>query len=184
MRIALIGVGRLGREIQALAPERDAVVVATFGRNARVSADALRSSGANIAIDVSVAEAVAGNVESSLAAGLPMVVGVTGWQDGIEAVVRRVTAVGGGILIAPNFSIGAVLFSVAVADAARRFSKAVGFDAALIESHHALKRDAPSGTARQLAAVAIRARGADVPVTSVRVGPGHTRSSSTRRSNR
>ncbi len=177
MRIALFGVGRLGREIIALAAERDATVVATFGRSDPASSADLLACAADVAIDVSVAEAVGHNAAMCLAAHLPVVIGVTGWDDGHDALVRRVGEMKGGALIAPNFSVGATLFADAVADAARRFARSLGFDAAIVETHHVLKRDAPSGTARSLAALALRVRGAAVPVTSVRVGqvPGtHT----------
>ncbi len=177
LNIALFGVGRLGREIVALAPDRDARVVATFGRERVATADALKEAGAAVAIDVSVAEAVAGNAATCLAAGIPFVIGVTGWQNGVAALEQMVRGAGGAVLIAPNFSVGATLFSDAVADAARRFSTALGFDAAIVETHHALKKDAPSGTARSLADAVLHSRGTSVPVSSVRVGhvPGvHT----------
>lgn len=177
LRIALFGVGRLGREIVALAPDRDAEIVATFGREVPASEAAVRAAGADVAIDVSVAEAVAGNSALCLAASLPMVIGVTGWHDGEAELRRAALATGRGVLVAPNFSVGATLFSVAVADAARRFSAALGFDAHLVETHHTMKKDAPSGTARRLAEVAVASRGTAVPVTSIRVGhvPGvHT----------
>lgn len=177
LRIAVFGVGRLGREIVALAPDRDATVVGTFGRTTPVTREALQSLQADVAIDVSVAEAVEANVEACVAVQLPIVVGVTGWHEATDRVVRFVTDGAGAMLTAPNFSVGAVLFSVAVADAARRFSKSLGFDAAIVETHHAMKKDAPSGTARALADAARQSRGSDVPITSVRVGhvPGvHT----------
>lgn len=177
LRIVVIGVGRLGREIVALAPDRDAGVVATFGRAAPVTLDALQALRADVAIDVSVAEAVEANVAMCTAARLPVVVGVTGWHEAVERVLRNVVDGGGAMLRAPNFSVGAVLFSVVVADAARRFSKVLGFDAAIVETHHAMKKDAPSGTARSLGEAARATRGSEVPITSVRVGhaPGvHT----------
>ena len=177
LRIAVAGVGRLGREIVALAPARDVEVVAIFGRDDALSASALQSCGAEVVIDVSVAEAVEANVDACVTAGIPVVVGVTGWHDTAPRILDRVRERHGGMLIAPNFSVGAALFTAAVADAARRFSSTLGFDAALVETHHAMKRDAPSGTARSLAAAARASRGTDVPVTSVRVGhvPGiHT----------
>jgi len=177
LRIALFGVGRLGREIVALAPDRDAIVVATFGRNIPATSHALKEAAASIAIDVSVADAVVTNTRICLEAGLPIVIGVTGWYETRPTVMAAVEAARGGVLIAPNFSVGASLFSGAVADAARRFSASLGFDAAIVETHHAMKKDAPSGTARSLADAALHSRGSAVPVTSVRVGhvPGvHT----------
>ena len=177
LRVALFGVGRLGREIVALAPDRDAVVVATFGRDIPATSHALKEAAADVAIDVSVAEAVIANTRACLRAGLPIVIGVTGWHETMPAVMAAVGTARGGVLIAPNFSVGATLFSVAVADAARRFSASLGFDAAIVETHHAMKKDAPSGTARSLADIVLHSRGTAVPVTSVRVGhvPGvHT----------
>ena len=170
LRIALFGVGRLGREIVALAPERDALVVASFGRATPATPGSLRAAAADVAIDVSVAEGVVRNAQLCLDAGLPLVIGVTGWHDQQSAVIAAAAAARCGLLLAPNFSVGATLFSVAVADAARRFSAALGFDAAIVETHHAMKKDAPSGTARSLAEVVQSGRGAAVPVSSVRVG--------------
>ena len=177
LRIVLFGVGRLGREIVALAPDRDAQIVATFGRGTPATAESVRAAAADVAIDVSVAEVVVANAQLCFDAGLPVVIGVTGWHDRMLEVIGAAETCAGGLLIAPNFSVGATIFSVAVADAARRFSATLGFDAAIVETHHAMKKDAPSGTARNLAEVAQRSRGSDVPVTSVRVGhvPGvHT----------
>jgi 4-hydroxy-tetrahydrodipicolinate reductase len=177
LRIALFGAGRLGREIIALAPERHATIVATFGRDSAPTFAELAALHADVAIDVSVADAVAANVDCCLRASLPVVVGVTGWQHAEPAVRAAVAAAGGSVLVAPNFSVGATLFSQVVADASRRFSAALGFDAHIVETHHAQKKDAPSGTARRLAELARSARGSDVPVSSVRVGhvPGeHT----------
>jgi 4-hydroxy-tetrahydrodipicolinate reductase len=170
LRVAVFGLGRLGREIVALAPDRDASIVGTFGRSNAASPDALRDCKADVAIDVSVAEAVEKNADSCRAAGVPLVIGVTGWERDADRILRTAAESRASMLIAANFSIGATLFSVLVSDAARRFSASLGFDAALVETHHAMKKDAPSGTARSLAGVALRSRGTEVPVTSVRVG--------------
>ena len=177
LRIVLFGVGRLGREIVALAPERDAVVAISAGRGTVVTPDSLRAAAIDVAIDVSVAEAVESNVAVCVAARIPLVIGVTGWDGVTDRVLQAVRDGSGGVLVAPNFSIGATLFSLAVADAARRFSLSLGFDAAIVETHHAKKKDAPSGTARSLKLSAEATRGSEIPVTSVRVGhvPGvHT----------
>ncbi len=177
VRIALFGAGRLGREILALAPDRGADVVATFGRANPASEAALRECRADVAIDVSVAEAVSGNAMLCVSVGIPAVIGVTGWDADVPGLQQAVAAANAGVLMAPNFSIGATLFSMAVADAARRFSAALGFDAHIVETHHAMKKDAPSGTSRRLAQLSRDSRGSEVPVTSVRVGhvPGvHT----------
>ncbi len=177
LRLAVIGNGRLGREILDLAPQRDATVEGNFWSTHPVAEAGLRIARVDVVIDVSVAEAVPHNVDACLGAGIPLVIGVTGWQDVEADVLRRVRERSGTVLVAPNFSVGATLFAMAVADAARRFSTSLGFDAAIVETHHARKQDAPSGTARMLAGRAADVRGTPVPVSSVRVGhvPGvHT----------
>jgi 4-hydroxy-tetrahydrodipicolinate reductase len=177
LRLAVFGAGRLGREILALAADRGVDIVRSYARETPVSADALAESGVDVAIDVSVADAVRTNVDACLAAGVPCVIGTTGWHEHEESLRQHVATAAGGVLVAPNFSIGAVLFSHAVASAAERFSRALGFDAHIVETHHAMKADAPSGTARRLEHLAANARGTAIPVTSVRVGhvPGtHT----------
>ncbi|MCU0619113.1 MAG: hypothetical protein MUF40_04315 [Gemmatimonadaceae bacterium] len=167
-RLVLIGPGRLGREIVALAAQRDCEVVRVLGRDDAVTPEAL--AGADVAIDTSLAEAVPAHLRAALAARVPLVIGATGWQAH-ESELRALAAdAGGAVLAAPNFSIGVALFATLVRDAAARLVPRVGFDAHLVETHHSAKRDAPSGTAIHLARIAAEARGAELPVTSVRVG--------------
>jgi 4-hydroxy-tetrahydrodipicolinate reductase len=167
-RLVLIGPGRLGREIVALAAQRDCEVVRVLGRDDAVTPEAL--AGADVAIDTSLAEAVPAHLRAALAARVPLVIGATGWQAH-ESELRALAAdAGGAVLAAPNFSIGVALFATLVRDAAARLVPRVGFDAHLVETHHTAKRDAPSGTAIHLARIAAEARGAELPVTSVRVG--------------
>jgi 4-hydroxy-tetrahydrodipicolinate reductase len=167
-RLVLIGPGRLGREIVALAAQRECEVVRVLGRDDAVSPEAL--AGADVAIDTSLAEAVPAHLRAALAARVPLVIGATGWQAHEADLRALATDAGGTVLAAPNFSIGVALFATLVRDAAARLVPRVGFDAHLIETHHTAKRDAPSGTAIHLARIATDARGAELPVTSVRVG--------------
>jgi 4-hydroxy-tetrahydrodipicolinate reductase len=85
----------------------------------------------------------------------------------LESVVK---ATGTAALWSPNFSLGVQLFMAFVEDAARRLRAAPLFDAHLIETHHAAKLDAPSGTALALGERLTAGLGASVPITSVRVG--------------
>ena len=118
--------------------------------------------------------------------GCPIVVGTTGWNAERPAVERFVREVGGALLAAPNFSLGVAAFMLTVEAAAGAMRLAPGFDVHLIETHHAQKQDAPSGTAIALAQVAAAKLGHDVPITSVRTGsvPGTTNSYSTPSSSR
>jgi 4-hydroxy-tetrahydrodipicolinate reductase len=115
---------------------------------------------ADAMVDFTAPDAVVANVRRAIAAGVPCVVGTTGWDT--SAVDAEAREAGVAVFVAPNFTIGAVLMM--------RFAKeaAAHMDAAeVIELHHATKLDAPSGTAKATAA----ALGGDVPIHSVRL-PG------------
>lgn len=171
-RLAVLGDGRMGTLIAGLAPEMGFEVVAHLGPEAtRGGLTRATVAGADVAIEFTVPSAAAALVRGCADLGLPVVSGTTGWDDERAAVEAQVRERGGALLWAPNFALGVHLFAKVVAEAARRFGHAAaGFDAHLVETHHAQKLDAPSGTARSLAQVAGRARGREVPVTSVRTG--------------
>jgi 4-hydroxy-tetrahydrodipicolinate reductase len=166
--LALIGMGKMGRALAQLAPERGFRVVAELGRDRPVTRATL--DGAAVAIEFTTPSAAPANVRACAAAGCPVVVGTTGWYDQLPAVRADVARAKGAMLAAPNFSLGVALFERVVAEAARLFASVPGFDAHLIETHHAAKKDAPSGTAASLARVATSASGRPMPITSVRTG--------------
>jgi 4-hydroxy-tetrahydrodipicolinate reductase len=170
--LALIGMGRMGRALAALAPERGFQVVATLDASdpgyAGITTEALR--GASVAIEFTEPSAAAANVRACLAARCPVVVGTTGWYDQLPALAAETERVGGALLTAPNFSVGVAVFDRIVAEAARLFARLDGFEAHLVETHHSAKRDAPSGTAAALARTAEGSLGHTVPIKSVRVG--------------
>lgn len=167
-RLALIGLGRMGRTVEQLAPERGFTVVARIAKGTPIDRTSL--GGADVVIEFTEPAAAVGNVRACVAAGCPVVVGTTGWYDALPAIERDVQSSGGAVLAAPNFSLGVAVFRTLVVEAARRFAAVPGFDAHLIEIHHSAKIDAPSGTAAALAAAAAEARGGAVPITSVRTG--------------
>ena len=166
-RIALIGYGRMGRALRAMAVERGWTVAGVVERD-QGGLSAL--SGADVAIEFTTPSAAIGNIRLALAAGTPIVVGTTGWYGELDEVSKEVDAAGGAMLWAPNFSLGALVLRHVLEDAARRLRDVPDVDAHLIETHHAAKRDAPSGTAITLAAAGEAALGRPIPITSVRVG--------------
>jgi 4-hydroxy-tetrahydrodipicolinate reductase len=115
---------------------------------------------ADVTIDFTAPDAVVANVLASVGAGVPAVVGTSGWE--IDEVDEAARAGGVPVFYAPNFAIGAVLMMRFAAEAARVLE-----GAEIVEFHHATKLDAPSGTAKATAA----AMGGDVPIHSVRL-PG------------
>ncbi len=170
--VALIGMGKMGRALASLAPERGFRVVATLDASEPdyrgVTTEAL--AGAQVAIEFTSPEAAPDNVRACAAAGCPVVVGTTGWYDRLPEVSAEVERRGSAMLTAPNFSVGVAVFDRVVAEAARLFAQLEGFDAHLVETHHAAKKDAPSGTAGALARTAEAALGRAIPVTSIRTG--------------
>ncbi len=116
--------------------------------------------GCDVAVDFTRPDAVAGNVERCLAAGVPAVIGTTGFD--VNEVDRRAREAGVPCFYAPNFALGAVLMMRFAEQASRAFARAE-----IVELHAETKLDAPSGTAKATAA----RMGGDVPIHSVRL-PG------------
>jgi 4-hydroxy-tetrahydrodipicolinate reductase len=169
-RVLVIGDGKMGRAVAQLAAERGCTVVAMYGPVEM--ARGVNAGIADVAIEFTEPRAAAANVRACVAAGLSVVTGTTGWDAELAVVRAEAIANGGTMLQAPNFSIGVALFRRLVESAAR-FTAALppnAFALHLVETHHAAKLDAPSGTARMLARVAGEGLGRELQVTSVRVG--------------
>jgi 4-hydroxy-tetrahydrodipicolinate reductase len=171
-RLAIIGLGKMGRTIEQLASDRGFEVVSRIdprgGDAATVTREALNR--ADVAVEFSTPEASAGNITAAIEAGCPIVVGTTGWYDKRPGIEKLTTENKGALLIAPNFSIGVAAFSEIVRAAARVLKTAPGFDAHLVETHHTAKKDAPSGTAANLQKLAAGELGREIPITSIRTG--------------
>ena len=172
LHVALIGMGKMGRAIAQLAPDRGIDIVARIDASDPSQASVTRESlgGSDVAIEFTTSSAAPANIRACLAAGCPVVVGTTGWYDALPAISADVARANGALLTAPNFSVGVAVFDRVVAEAARLFAALPGFDAHMIETHHNEKKDAPSGTAASLARTAEAAMGRAIPITSVRVG--------------
>jgi 4-hydroxy-tetrahydrodipicolinate reductase len=153
MRVLLVGYGKMGQLVGQLAPQYDCAVAGIVDpmspSHAADAADA-RWDDVDVAIDFTSPDAVMTNVPVLARRGINVVLGTTGWQKH-EAELRKIVAdAGSGIVAAPNFSTGVVLFESLVARAASLFAGQPDFGAWLHEAHHATKKDAPSGTALKL----------------------------------
>ena len=152
--VALIGMGKMGRALASLAPERGFTVVATLDPAQKdyqgVTKDAL--AGAQVAIEFTTPDAAPDNIRACAAAGCPVVVGTTGWYAQRDALSAEVQQRGGAMLSAPNFSVGVAVFDRVVAEAARLFARLEGFDAHLIEL---TPRQAPRHNTDQLRTVTL-----------------------------
>lgn len=151
MRLLLVGHGRIGKLVEALAPEYGAQVAGVV--NGRDSERSLREGNygpIDVAVDFTLADAVPRNFPLLAERGVNVVIGTTGWSAH-EPAMREVAARAGiGVLAAPNFSLGVNLFQLLVEEAARRFASYESYGAWINEIHHSAKKDAPSGTALQL----------------------------------
>lgn len=157
IRVAVLGAaGRMGATVvRAVEGAPDLELAAALDAGDDLSA--VTQAGAQVAVDFTVPAVTEGNVHALVDAGVHVVVGTTGWDDAALARVRDHLAdrPGVGVVVAPNFALGAVLAMAFAARAARWFESAE-----VVELHHPDKVDAPSGTARHTAAGIAAARAA------------------------
>jgi len=154
MKLALLGHGRMGQAAEMAALERGhevTLILDEFSNEggAGITSDAL--GGARVAIDFSVSSAVHDNIRHAADHGVNVVVGTTGWDEEREAIEGLVRETGTGLLSAPNFSIGMLLFTRVVQSAIRLLNQVEDYDVHVSETHHRHKADHPGGTARRLA---------------------------------
>lgn len=181
MNVLLVGHGRMGRMVEALAGEYDCEVAGVIDPMSAAHGggpDAERWAGVDVAIDFSTPSSVMINAPALARRGINLVVGTTGWSADEAALRQTIADSRVGIVAAPNFSTGVVLFEAVIAQAAALFARQQEFGAFVHETHHAAKKDAPSGTAILLKAAMERAGfSRPIDMSSTRVGfvPGtHT----------
>lgn len=155
IKVAVLGAsGRMGSEaVKAVESAEDMELVAALGSSD--SLDRTDGAGADVVVDLTVPAASEENVRYAVEHGMHAVVGTTGWD---EAKLDRLRALlqehpGTGVLIAPNFAIGAVLAGKFAATASKYFESVE-----VVELHHPNKLDAPSGTAAHTAREIAEAR--------------------------
>lgn len=150
MKIALIGHGRMGKEIERIASERNISVHRTFSSENNPEGSGLTKealNGVDVCIDFSTPMAVMSNIEAIAGCGKNIIVGTTGWYDRMRDVKQLVEKRKIGLLYSPNFSLGMNIFSQVLTSALRYIDKFDMYDVAINETHHKGKTDSPSGTA-------------------------------------
>ena len=150
MRVILVGHGRMGRLVGDLASEYGIEVAGVIDPLSPLHGGGPeddRWRGVDVAIDFTFPEAVKTNAPALARQGINLVIGTTGWKADEPAVRLAAADAGVGVVAAPNFSVGVVLFEAIASHAARLFAAQLEFGAFLHEAHHAAKKDAPSGTA-------------------------------------
>jgi 4-hydroxy-tetrahydrodipicolinate reductase len=174
LKIAIIGHGKMGKAVAALATERGHSIHTLVTRLENAGGRALtaeRLAGTDVAIEFTRPDAAVANLERLIGLGVPTVTGTTGWTESLPKLSELVGQHGGALLHAANFSVGVHLFFRAARDLARSFHGRSEFAVSIHEEHHKAKVDPTSGTAlllqRQLWEVE---PGRRFPITSVRAG--------------
>jgi 4-hydroxy-tetrahydrodipicolinate reductase len=152
MRIALIGYGKMGKEIESAAIAAGDTIVQKFDIDR--PADVASLSDADVCIEFSTPETVVGNIQVALKAQKDIVVGTTGWHDRVPELKKQVLH--SGLLYSPNFSVGVNMYYRIVAAAAELIQNAPDYDPYIHELHHRQKADSPSGTALRLAEILLK----------------------------
>lgn len=150
MNIALIGYGKMGHVIERIAQERghNIVLRITTANKNELNADNLKR--VDAAIEFTNPSSAKGNVLRCIEAGVPVVCGSTGWSAE-EEIANAVKKYNTAYLQASNFSIGVNIFFEVNKLLAKLMNEQPGYEVTIEETHHAQKKDAPSGTAITLA---------------------------------
>jgi 4-hydroxy-tetrahydrodipicolinate reductase len=147
MNIALLGYGKMGKEIEQIALQRGHQIVAVLD----VDTKDFKFNNADAAIDFSVPTAAFDNISLALKHKVPVISGTTGWLDRYQEAVNLCQAENGAMIYASNFSLGVNLFFELNTRLAQMMAKFDNYQVAIDETHHTQKKDAPSGTAISLA---------------------------------
>lgn len=146
MKIALLGYGRMGKEIEKIALQRGhEIVVKTSGK------EAYDITKADVAIDFSIPSSAHNNISTCINNNVPVISGTTGWLDKYNDIVDLCNEKKGAFIYASNFSLGVNVFFELNKQLAKMMSTLEQYNVSIEEIHHTKKLDAPSGTAITLA---------------------------------
>ena len=152
MKIALIGYGKMGKEIEKIALRRGHEIVSIIDINNQEEFESEAFKSADVAIEFTNPMVAYTNYMKAFKAGVKLVSGSTGWMAEHGDEVKRLCAEGGKTLFwSSNFSLGVAVFSAVNKYLAKIMDQFPEYDVAMSETHHIHKLDAPSGTAITLA---------------------------------
>ncbi len=151
MKIVLLGYGKMGKEIEAIALERQHEIVLKVDEHNSASVTAKDLQPADVAIEFSTPHTVVGNIYKCFEASLPVVVGTTGWYDKFDAITKDCGDQKQSLFHATNFSLGVNIFFKVNSYLAKIMNNFPGYEISMEEIHHIHKLDKPSGTAISLA---------------------------------
>jgi 4-hydroxy-tetrahydrodipicolinate reductase len=143
----------MGKEVEKQASERGHEIVERFDTPKEWNTEALKK--ADVVIDFSLPDSAIENIYKCFDAGIPIVTGTTGWYDKLGEVSEKCKSSDQTLFYAPNFSVGVNLFFEINQALSKLMNEQEMYEAEISETHHIHKKDAPSGTAKQLANILI-----------------------------
>lgn len=147
MNIALLGYGRMGKSIEAIALKRNHTISLKISDSDSI----FDFSNTDVAIDFSIPSVAVSNIKKALDANIPVISGTTGWLDQYDEILDYCKAKNGTFLYASNFSLGVNIFFEINNRLSQLMANLPEYSTEIEEIHHTKKLDAPSGTAITLA---------------------------------
>src|ERR1700744_3559691 len=151
MKIALLGYGKMGKIIEKIAVSRKHEIVLAIDHDNLHDLTVENLQKADVAIEFSTPSTVLSNIGHCFKAGIPVVVGTTGWYDQIDAVQKQCEEDNGTIIYGSNYSVGVNVFFHVNKVLAKLMNNYPYYEVQVEEIHHTQKLDAPSGTAITIA---------------------------------
>ena len=149
MKIALIGYGKMGKEVENIALEQSHEIIVKADIDSFLADTELFE--ADVAIEFSTPDSAVDNIFKCFNVNVPVVVGTTGWMDRLEEVKQQCLEHNQSLFYASNFSVGVNIFFEINKKLAEIMNGQISYDMEIDETHHKEKVDAPSGTAITLA---------------------------------
>ena len=184
MKIALIGYGKMGKAIEAIAIQKGHDIVVKIDLDNAADFNKENLAKAEVAIEFTGPASAFENIKKCLLFGIPVVSGSTGWLNNWQDITAICEQQDGAFIYASNFSIGVNLFFELTSQLARLMAPHKDYAVSIEEIHHTQKKDAPSGTAITLAEAIIAQspdkngwvnqpsqQSEDIPIISKRIDP-------------
>lgn len=152
-KLAIVGYGAMGREIETLALAQGFEITDIFDIEKKINPE--KDYEFDVAIEFTEPNVAFENIDILTKMRKNVVVGTTGWLDKLDYVKNNVERIGTGLVYGTNFSIGMQMFFRIVRNAAQLINKTSDYDIMLHELHHHRKKDSPSGSAKTIANIII-----------------------------
>ena len=151
MKTAIIGYGKMGREIEQILLERGHEVKLIIDLENRVELDAEHLKGIDVALEFTTPTTAYDNLKTCIENRVPVVSGTTGWTERLEELKSYCLEQHSALFYASNYSLGVNLMFRLSRELARLMNRFPSYEISMSETHHTQKKDAPSGTAVTLA---------------------------------